>query len=726
MDKRLLMQVRLLDDRYHGTSEWPPAPARLFQALVAGNTVGAHLPDDCADALRWLETLPVPPEIRAQRGRLGLKYANFVPNNDLDAKGGDPKQVANIRVRKFIQPRHIDASQPITYSWCFQADTAALRAADCVRAMADNLYQLGRGIDMAWARAEVLDAQDGDSHFEAASGDIFRPGAGTGAMTLACPQDGSLASLLLRFQANRRRFKPVTVGNQSEVHFTNPPKARFWHADYNPSMQWRLFDLRKDGTGAFHAWLQERVVSLVERIRDRAVERLTDALPDQTELIERILVGSHATEADKAHRVRLIPLPSIGHDQTNRAIRRILLMVPADCPLPFGDIEWAFSGLALDNPVGHGTLLVAAGDLSMLRHYALESGERYRVWRSVTAVALPQSAARRRINPKRRLEEAKSGEERSDEEQRACVAAIQALRHADVRANVESIRVQREPFNNKGARAEAFAEDTRFAKGRLWHVELKFAESIAGPLVIGDGRYLGLGVFEPMQETQGVFAFRIVDGLASSVDPEQLARALRNAVMSRVQQLMGPRQTLPSFFTGHAHDGSPLRDGYHRHLVYVADLPRQRLLVIAPHVLEGRNPTKNERINMGRLDNALGNLSVLRAGKSGKLILSGTPTNFENDPLFGHWSEWESVTNYQVTRHAKRMSSAEALKNDVLHETLRRDMPTPQVRVRSVTEGPRGSLEGRVRLTFPTAQQGPIILGRTRHFGGGLFAGAID
>lgn len=38
--------------------------------------------------------------------------------------------------------------------------------------------------------------------------------------------------------------------------------------------------------------------------------------------------------------------------------------------------------------------------------------------------------------------------------------------------------------------------------------------------------------------------------------------------------------------------------------------------------------------------------------------------------------------------------------------------------------GPRGGLAGRLRLVFPTAQAGPLVIGRSAHKGGGLFAGS--
>jgi CRISPR-associated protein Csb2 len=83
---------------------------------------------------------------------------------------------------------------------------------------------------------------------------------------------------------------------------------------------------------------------------------------------------------------------------------------------------------------------------------------------------------------------------------------LNALRHADVREHPIGIEVQREPFDLKGARAERFAAGTRFAKERLWHVRLRFGAAIEGPLVLGDGRFLGLGVMAPVREMPAAYS----------------------------------------------------------------------------------------------------------------------------------------------------------------------------------------------------------------------------
>ncbi len=89
--------------------------------------------------------------------------------------------------------------------------------------------------------------------------------------------------------------------------------------------------------------------------------------------------------------------------------------------------------------------------------------------------------------------------ERKQEQGHAAAAVCQALHHAGVRLRPEVIRVQREPFEASGERVETFAEGTRFSKHRLWHVEVEFHDGIPGPLVIGDGRFLGLGIMAPVQ-----------------------------------------------------------------------------------------------------------------------------------------------------------------------------------------------------------------------------------
>jgi len=95
MTRALLASVRFHDGRYHGVGDWPPSPARLFQGLVAAAALPG-LNDTKRNALKWLETLSAP-AIAAPAAYSGQNVNLFVPNNDLDAKGGDIRRIAEIR-----------------------------------------------------------------------------------------------------------------------------------------------------------------------------------------------------------------------------------------------------------------------------------------------------------------------------------------------------------------------------------------------------------------------------------------------------------------------------------------------------------------------------------------------------------------------------------------------------------------------------------------------------
>ncbi len=729
MSRAVLITVRLHDGRYHGTGDGPPSPARLFQALVAGAGLGGPLDPGESEALRWLEERE-PPIIASPIMMNGQSVKAHVPNNDLDAVEGDPRRIGEIRTTKPIRPRTFNVGIPWLYAWAFHAAEESERQAQAICVLAERLYQFGRGVDMAWAWGEVLDDAELKARLSNYPGPVCRPSDGGGGRTLACPEPGSLASLNARYAASSQRFKTKGRGKAARQLFSQPPKPRFAQVAYESPPLRRVYELRDATTEAsFGVWPLARASRLVVLLRDGAVERLRRALPDRSSEIERVLVGRKADGTDEGPtslRVKIVPLPSIGHHHADRGIRRALVEVPAGCPLHAGDVHWAFSGLDVSDPETGESLnliLTPSADESMLTHYGAADGVGFRVWRTVSPAALPDPARRRRIEPTRVVAEAKDGEERAAELTCAAAAVAQALRHADVRARTEVIRVQREPFEANGERVEAFAPGTRFAKERLWHVEIIFNAPIAGPLVIGDGRFLGLGVMAPVQRSQGVHVFMVEGGLAATPPPTEVARALRRAVMARVQEVLGSGTSLPAFFTGHERDGSPARTERCPHLTFVFDPGPARLLIVAPHVLDRRAPTGEEVGHLRDLDAAMTEFCELCAGSFGRLMLRASYIDARADPLFAASRTWESVTPYQVTRHTKQVGAAEALSADLRAECRRRGLPEPLVTPREPRGVPGVGLVGSARLTFAVAVEGPIVLGRSRHLGGGLFAG---
>jgi CRISPR-associated protein Csb2 len=711
----LLLTIRFHDPRYHGAGDWPPTPARLFQALVAGAARGDTLRECDADALRWLEGL-APPVIAAPPARRAAALVTYVPNNDLDAVGGHPARIGEIRTGKTIRPMLLDPSLPLLYAWTIPADAPHLPA---LIAIADRLYQLGRGVDMAWATAEALDPAAAEAKLAAHPGPKHRPSpAGRDGTAFACPQPGSLDSLIARHKAQATRFRPGA--RKGTILFVQPPKPRFRMVAYDCPPARLLFDLRVGQD--FDAWPLRRVVALVEQVRDEAAQRLRKARPDQAGTIEHLLIGRGAGPADVTLRPRLIPLPSIGFVHADRAIRRLLVEVPAAFPLSAAELREAILGMPLDVDPQTGEIrsearLVPSATQTILRHYGLGKDARpARLWRSVTPIALPG----------RPQQPGREGSRRVAAEAAAAAAVRQALRHAGIAEAPTVVRVQREPFASRGERAEAFAHGQRFPAATLRHVELRFAKPRLGPLLLGNGRWLGLGLFAPVFEEMRVLAFDIVAGLAAAADAApDLASALRRAVMARIRDHTGTARLDP-FFSGHHPDGEPLRDGHHRHLAFAFDAARRRLLVIAPHALEAREPFREESDALAILEAALAGLAELRAGRAGLLRLRAADISRDQDPLLGTACVWRSLTPYAPTRYPKALSPSEAIAEDVRLECRRRGWPEPICEVVAVCEGPRGGLAASLNLRFTSARSGPIALGRTAHLGGGLFEAAGD
>lgn len=716
MTRYLAIYVRAHEGRYHGDGDELPSPFRLFQALVSGVGISGPLDQQTKEALTWFEGLPDAPIIASPHLLHGQAVTMFMPNNDLDKFGGDVRNIAKTRgAQKVWRPRHFDAAVPWIYAWPF-ADGESHAAVIC--ALAEKLYQIGRGVDMAWAWSEVLDEAALEAKLVKYNGIVRRPSAGDG-LLLACPKKGSFESLERRYQAQRFRTE------SGQRVFVQQPKPSYRQISYESPPVRHVFELRSLADSERRvAWSLEGASSLVVAAREAARARLSIAMPDRLDDVDRHLVGrkpdgSNAVPAE--NRVRIIAIPSIGMPYADRAIRRLLVEIPAACPLRSEDVRWAFSGAELDAGEVKDVLLSPSVEDDMLRHYGISAAAR--VFRSVTPVALPEEGKRRRIEPTRNLAEAKGGIERVVEIAGARAAVVQALRHAGVSAPAEGIRLQREPFEGTGSRVEPFAEGTRFAKERLWHVEITFDRLVFGPLVIGDGRFLGLGVMAPLPIVPGIHTFVVESGLVKEPDPIEMARAFRRAVMARAQVELGDKAVLPPFFTGHEPTGAPARSESNPHLFFLFVPDSSRLMVISPHIVERRESKKMEREYLHVLDKALSGLCELRAGSMGRLTLRAISTDLDMNPLFTASQVWDSVTSYSVTRHIKQSNATAALSMDLLAECCRRGLPKPVVIPGEVRGIPGAGLSGVARLTFPVPVQGPLILGRNRYLGGGLFIG---
>lgn len=686
---KLVVEVRFHDGRYHGAGEAFPSPARLFQALVAATSMGAEAPTE-QEALSWLEQQG-PPTVALPRFRLGQALTMFVPHNDADVKA-----IEDIRAKKTQQPWFFDVDIPFVYCWEFNDDERDKAEGVCRAAL--GLYQFGRGIDQAYANARVVDDAVVEALFERYPGDVLVPRAGRAAKVVSVPQKGSLLSLVRRHSETLSRIQHNDDGDL----FVQASKARFDRVAYDGAERWLHFELSKaDGTG-FVAWPLERASELVKRVRQAARERLEGALG--VEEGQKRLPMQNEPASPLGERLRFVPLPSRGHDETNPSIRRVVIGVPLSMPL--ADAEWLLSALEVDD-----ARLVGSQDTAMWKRYTQASS----TWQTVTPAIL---TPRRRLEPTRR--ETKDAAERQKEEQQARHAVLQALRQAEVKSVPVQIDVRREPWEKRGKRAEAFAEGSRFEKEKAWHVRITFAQPVTGPVAIGDGRLAGLGLMAPplreptakRGDGDDVVVLRIDAGLAENASSTGIADAFRRALLARTQDQLGNR-ALPAWLTGHLLNGEPVRDERDR-LRLIADLERQRVLALVPMFSMGERAEHRDEVIT-----ALSTMRELKAGAGGRLLLRRVALE-EHDVLFSSGRRWTSVNDYLVNRHDHGRDLHALIVSDVRAECVLRKLPIPHVDVLSTSVVKGTGIFAKLKLTFAVEVAGPILLGRTRMLGGGL------
>jgi len=708
----LVVEVTFFDGRFHGEPEWPPSPARLFQALVAAAANGNGIEPPEFDALAWLERCP-PPTIIAPLACRGVETLLYVPNNDLDAKGGDPALVHDLRVPKRQTPRLFDVGASLVYAWDLPPTEDALRHLPALQRCTWRLYQLGRGIDPAWATIDTWTPERLANRARADGVEVWRPGGYRGrGPTLDCPASGSLESLAKRHRIQTHRLEGTGSGKRRKLLLQQAPRPRFSQMEYGSGSHPLFLVLRPtdvDGTRRtmFEPWPLTRIHDLVVAVRDAAHDRLVAALPDVADAARRQLVGRQPGERNGLpldQRVRIVPLPSIGSDFADRAIRRLAVMLPDHGPIAHEDLAWTFNGLTIETPTGSSCTLERSDRDVMARHYGIDGLTGHRRWRSVTPVAVPR---RRYRGPAHR-----NGTERIEELDEVRRAVGTALRHAGIDSRALSVSPLREPPHARGAAARDFAVPPRFGADRLWHVEIDLVRPCSGPLVIGDGRFLGLGVLAPIAEVEPT-SLHVIDGLLDEeAEPEELVRAFRRARLAAIQDTVGRGAPIPQSLSGHERDGRPLRG--HRHVHEAWDAPRRRFIVFPPR----------DASDAAVLDQTLSRLESVRAGRAGLLSLRRVPVDRTNDPLFALAHRWRTVARYVVCRHRRRGGTDEAVAADVRAECRRAGLPRPRrIDVSHVQARHDRGLCGHVTIEFDVAVAGPILLGRTRHKGGGLFQG---
>ena len=481
MTRFLLLSIRFLDDCYHGRTdngnraEWPPSPFRVFQALVAGNARGSHLPQPVSSALRWLESLG-PPIITAPAAREGRAVLTYVPSNTSDS---DPDS----RTPKVIRPMHLDGDRLVQYAWRF--DDTVSRAMAGARTIANatrHIRCLGWGIDLAIGSGVIHEA----APVVTAHRCQYRPVlvASASGIELRVPKAGSLLSLERNYVDFLKRYESPGVTKLESPGAIYEP-VTYVTGVTRPSVAFRLVDV--DGNTV--AIRQQLIAPLVGIIRDAANRPNVIASLGQG-VVDREIKG-HPSEGS-TNRISILPLPTIREGPTDGRIRRVMLAQPFESDGAIcRAIGRLFQGQSLTPlkeekrfpPIYLEQITRRARD-TVLPYYTAIA----RTWASVTPVLLPGYDDRK--------------QHRGDHQKRLARAeqlARKALAHAGIETSV-GLALSRVPSWGGALHARDYSPRDKLKHYPRYHLRLTFDQPMTGPLAIGAGRHAGFGVLAACQE----------------------------------------------------------------------------------------------------------------------------------------------------------------------------------------------------------------------------------
>lgn len=438
------------DEMGQGGGEWPPSPARVFSALVSG---GGHDPSAPDPTLQVLESA-APPDIYADPASDVLASElqdRFVV---VDKNVGRGVQNYPARTAEAVRPgvRLAPRNPLVVYVWAdIELDTAQISS---LRARAARVGYLG----CADSPARVRVFEEMPDFFEGVS--AWKPDESASA-NLPVPYPGFL-------QALDQQFTGFQAGGFPQRSWIPVPRRGYLDpglpsVDFSvPTVFW--LRLTKPVSG-------RRVVDITSTLREAVLSKVPDRLATW------VLHGHHPG-GDSYEQARFLALPEAVFPHSRGLIRGAAVWIPADT-----DVE-----------------VVAAVDAALRGISQLHKGAVLEVGiERFDGVPSPRAVDPRRwIGPSTQwVSVFPVVFERHPHGAPTLVEVARWCAHAGLPQPM-AVEVSPVPFV-PGAASLHPTEVFRPGKKR-WpyaHLKVEFAEPVRGPVVIGRGRQLGLGLMAP-------------------------------------------------------------------------------------------------------------------------------------------------------------------------------------------------------------------------------------
>lgn len=513
------------DQRFHGRGdgnapEWPPSPLRVFQALAASSASRRSLESD-TPALQWMEQQSSP-VIVAPVGIELRGYRMSVPNNAMDivakawaggnySNSGDACPATH-RAMKTVRPTYLPDGGAVHYLW--EVTDEMPKYTDTLSTIARSISVLGWGIDLVVSEGRMLSREQVD----ALDGERWSPLGEADAHGLRTPVPGTLDNLKQIHTGFLRRL-------ENGVFNAPPPLSAFRMIDYRRARDisarpFAAFSLLKPDAGGYRAFdTTRRALTLAGMMRHLTKTAAYSAGWSEDQI--NSLVLGHLNNSPDTHfpvgpsRFAYLPIPSIETRDGSRYnfvgnVRRVI--VTAFSPDFEPQIDWARKALSGGDLVDNhgevvGMLATIPSNEKMVRRYTQPSSS----WATVTPLVLPgfddPSHYRRRLRKGTDADEQKQLLFKLDQR----IDGL--LRKAIVQAGISrtladhaALEWRKTGFLPGVERVERYGVPNHLKRFPLYHVRIKWRDTaqnelrVPGPICLGGGRFLGLGLFVPAVE----------------------------------------------------------------------------------------------------------------------------------------------------------------------------------------------------------------------------------
>ena len=554
----LAIEVNFLTGRFvaaahhdRNSPEWPPHPARMFSALVAtwADTDDPDLVE--RQAVEWLEAQP-PPSIRASEATPRTSATHFVPVNDARVFSGRSYNTRARKVQRFLSQLDKSRARGDTKKKIRSLDTQ-LRKQRNVSSMVSKVgtTNVKSAVDLmppGWlstsghvrtGQARVYpsvtpieprvtymwDAEPADDIRTAIDGlcsrltrlghsssliscrvaeDYPRPShiPGNGAHVMRSVRSGQLAALEGEYEKHRG-IKPRTLPF-TPVRYTEIEPVRHEDSPLVPdtSADWMVFAFLPP----YRKFPSTRSVEIAKALRGAVLHHADEPIPEG--------VSGHRKDGTPSTRphVAFLPLPWVGHEHSDGRLMGAAMAIPRTLdPLSRRAAVravgiWESSRASERDPLvltlGRGGVIkmdrVVTGVNSLV---TLRSGlwrRPSRRWVSATPVALPTHPGR--LGSGTVAARAKAWA-------RAEHAIVVSCHHIGLPAPTNVV-VSLSPLLAGARPAPGYSAFHQSGRGgrpiarKLVHAAVTFDRQVSGPVILGAGRYLGLGLMRPLADAE--------------------------------------------------------------------------------------------------------------------------------------------------------------------------------------------------------------------------------